>query len=58
VQVSTPRGAVTVPVTIAEAADGVVWLPTNSRDCRVRASLGVTAGALVSIRPQTTRGQR
>jgi NADH-quinone oxidoreductase subunit G len=50
VQVSTPRGSVTVPVSIGAVLDRVVWLPTNARGCQIRVNLGVTAGALVSIR--------
>ena len=34
---------------IADVVDGVVWLPTNARGCAVRSSLGVTAGAVVTI---------
>jgi NADH-quinone oxidoreductase subunit G len=29
--------------------DGVVWLPTNARDCRTRATLGAGHGATVSL---------
>jgi NADH-quinone oxidoreductase subunit G len=47
--VSTAAGTVVVPAVIAEVADGVVWLPTNARDCQVRATLGVTSGASVRL---------
>jgi NADH-quinone oxidoreductase subunit G len=30
--------------------DHVVWLPTNSDGCTVRASLGAVAGDLVTVR--------
>jgi NADH-quinone oxidoreductase subunit G len=51
VTVSTDTGWVTVPTAITQIPDRVVWLPTNSPGCTVRADLGVDAGALVSIRP-------
>ncbi|SER80778.1 NADH dehydrogenase subunit G [Mycobacterium sp. 88mf] len=50
VTVSTHRGAVTLPLSIAEMPDRVVWVPTNSPGSAVHRQLGVTAGALVSIR--------
>ncbi|MBL8932538.1 MAG: NADH-quinone oxidoreductase subunit G [Kineosporiaceae bacterium] len=50
VTVSTDAGWVTVPVVVTEMPDRVVWLPTNSPGCTVRADLGVDAGAVVSIR--------
>jgi NADH-quinone oxidoreductase subunit G len=34
---------------IAELPDRVVWLPTNARGCALRASLGVTAGNVVTV---------
>lgn len=49
VTVSTDRGAVTLPLSIAEMPDGVVWVPTNSPGSAIHRQLGVTAGALVSI---------
>jgi NADH-quinone oxidoreductase subunit G len=49
VTVSTYRGAVTLPARITEMIDGVVWLPTNSPGATVRRTLGVTAGAVVTV---------
>lgn len=49
VTVSTDRGAVTLPLSIAEMPDRVVWVPTNSPGSAIHRQLGVTAGALVSI---------
>jgi len=49
VTVSTERGAITLPLDVAEMADGVVWLPTNSPGSTVSATLGVTSGAVVAI---------
>ncbi len=48
--VRTDHGSVRVPVKVTDdLVDGVIWLPTNSVGCAVRASLGVDAGALVSV---------
>jgi len=47
--VSTDAGVIVAPVVTGEAVDGVVWLPTNAHDCAVRATLGVTAGAVVGV---------
>ncbi len=55
--VSTPRGAITVPVQITAMPDRVVWLPTNSVGCAVRATLGAEAGSVVSIAPATPSSQ-
>ncbi|MGV0779852.1 NADH-quinone oxidoreductase subunit G [Mycolicibacterium sp. XJ775] len=49
VTVSTDRGSVTLPLSITEMPDRVVWLPTNSPGSAIHRQLGVTAGALVSI---------
>jgi len=49
VQVTAGSGAITVPVTITEMADHVIWLPTNSPGSAVRQTLGVDAGAVVSL---------
>ena len=47
---ATDRGAVTVPVEIADMPDRVVWLPTNSAGCAVRRELGAGHGTLVTLR--------
>ncbi|MDT8909865.1 NADH-quinone oxidoreductase subunit G [Amycolatopsis sp. PS_44_ISF1] len=49
VRVSTERGAITLPVEVADLPDGVVWLPGNSDGSAVRADLGAGHGALVQI---------
>jgi NADH-quinone oxidoreductase subunit G len=49
VAVSAGSGAITVPVTIAEMTDDVVWLPTNSAGSAVRSTLGVDAGTVVTL---------
>jgi NADH-quinone oxidoreductase subunit G len=50
VTVSGPGGSVSVPVTITEMVDHVVWLPANSAGCRV-SDLGVPTGQLVTVIP-------
>jgi NADH-quinone oxidoreductase subunit G len=50
VTVATERGAVTLPVQIADMPDRVVWLPTNSAGSQVRARLGAGHGSLVTLR--------
>jgi NADH-quinone oxidoreductase subunit G len=49
VTVATERGAITVPAEIADMPDRVVWLPTNSTGCAVRAVLGAGHGSLVTL---------
>jgi NADH-quinone oxidoreductase subunit G len=49
VRVSTGLGAITVPVTIRDMADHVIWLPTNSPGSAVQSTLGVDAGIAVSL---------
>ncbi|HEY2272786.1 MAG TPA: NADH-quinone oxidoreductase subunit G, partial [Jatrophihabitantaceae bacterium] len=49
VTVSTDAGSLTVPVEIAVMPDDVVWLPTNSRDCAVRATLRAAHGSTVKL---------
>ncbi|GGK82563.1 NADH-quinone oxidoreductase subunit G [Ornithinimicrobium pekingense] len=53
VGVSTDRGRIVLPAEVTAMHDGVVWVPTNSVGSAVRATLGVDAGAVVTI----TRGE-
>jgi NADH-quinone oxidoreductase subunit G len=41
--------SVTAPVIVDEMADHVIWLPTNSAGCDLRAALAGAPGALVSV---------
>jgi NADH-quinone oxidoreductase subunit G len=50
VTVATGRGAITVPVEIADMPDRVVWLPTNSAGSAVRRTLGAGHGSIVTVR--------
>jgi NADH-quinone oxidoreductase subunit G len=47
--VRTDRGAITLPVALADLPDGVVWLPANSDGCRLHSVLGVGHGDLVGV---------
>ncbi|NHC44127.1 NADH-quinone oxidoreductase subunit G [Motilibacter aurantiacus] len=49
VSVSTAAGSVTLPLLVTEMPDRVVWVPTNSVGSQVRRTLGVDAGAVVSV---------
>jgi NADH-quinone oxidoreductase subunit G len=53
-EVATARGSITLPAVVTAMPDRVVWLPTNAPASRVRSTLGVGAGAVVSIRPAST----
>jgi len=50
VTVRSDHGAITLPAQLVDdMVDGVVWLPTNSPGCTVHRTLGVTAGAAVTV---------
>ncbi len=50
VTVTGPAGSVTLPALVTESLlAGVVWLPTNSRACAVRAGLGADSGTTVTV---------
>ena len=49
VTVSTSRGSITLPLTITDMPDRVVWLPLNSPGSAVHRELGVTVGSIVRI---------
>ncbi|ASR33994.1 NADH-quinone oxidoreductase subunit G [Prauserella marina] len=49
ITVSTGRGSITLPCEVADLPEGVVWLPGNSDGSKVRATLGVGHGAVVTI---------
>jgi NADH-quinone oxidoreductase subunit G len=50
VTVSTARGSITLPLSITDMPNRVVWLPLNSPGSAVHRQLGVTAGSVVRIR--------
>ena len=49
VTVRAGEQAVTAPVIVDEMADHVIWLPTNSTGCDLRAAFAGAPGALVSV---------
>jgi len=49
VTVSTARGSITLPLTITDMPDRVVWLPLNSPGSAVHRKLGVTIGSIARI---------
>jgi NADH-quinone oxidoreductase subunit G len=49
VTVGTPRGSITLPLTITDMPDRVVWVPLNSPGSAVHRQLGVTIGSIVRI---------
>ncbi len=49
VTVSTDHGAITLPVEVTEMPDGIVWLPTNSPESRVTATLRAIPGDTVRL---------
>ncbi|KRB43675.1 NADH-quinone oxidoreductase subunit G [Terrabacter sp. Root181] len=50
VTVSGPAGSVTLPAVVTEGmVDGVVWVPTNAKDCSIRSGLGTDAGGRVHV---------
>ncbi|OSC43191.1 NADH-quinone oxidoreductase subunit G [Mycobacterium decipiens] len=49
VTVSTSRGSITLPCSVTDMPDRVVWLPLNSAGSAVHRQLGVTIGGLVRI---------
>jgi NADH-quinone oxidoreductase subunit G len=49
VTVATDRGSVTLPVTVIDMPDRVVWLPTKSAGSHVHEALGVSSGAVVRL---------
>ena len=51
VTVRTDRGAITLPLTITDMPDRVVWVPMNSPGSAVYAQLGAAAGDVVRIEP-------
>ncbi|MCX5042861.1 NADH-quinone oxidoreductase subunit G [Aldersonia sp. NBC_00410] len=55
VTVSTDRGAVTLPLEVADLPDRVVWLPLNSPPAQVYRQLGDALGRTVAIRAEVAQ---
>jgi NADH-quinone oxidoreductase subunit G len=49
--VATERGAISLPVRLADLPDGVVWLPAHAPGSRVGPTLGAGHGDLVTVTP-------
>ncbi|MCV7123361.1 molybdopterin-dependent oxidoreductase, partial [Mycobacterium lacus] len=49
VTVSTSRGSITLPLSVTDMPNRVVWLPLNSPGSAVHQELGVTIGGVVKI---------
>jgi NADH-quinone oxidoreductase subunit G len=56
VTVSTPSGAISLPLELADMPDRVVWLPLNSPGSRVAATLGASIGDVVAISTEVQAG--
>ena len=50
IRVSTKNGAITLPCEIAEIEENSIWLPRNSKESRVIATLGIATGAVTVVR--------
>ncbi|MFW0797091.1 NADH-quinone oxidoreductase subunit G [Gordonia sp. CPCC 205515] len=55
VTVGTDRGRITLPLTITDMADDVVWVPMNSPGASVPIALGAAPGDVVTITAEATR---
>ena len=51
--ITAARGAITLPLVVAQMADRVVWVPECSPGSHVHADLGVGAGAFVTVSAAT-----
>jgi NADH-quinone oxidoreductase subunit G len=49
VTISTQHGSITLPLTITDMPDRVIWLPMNSPGSAVHQQLRATQGATVTI---------
>ncbi|HUR52302.1 MAG TPA: NADH-quinone oxidoreductase subunit G [Mycobacteriales bacterium] len=49
VTVSTDRGSISLPLLVADLPDGVVWVPTRSREAHVRTDLVAAHGSVVRL---------
>jgi NADH-quinone oxidoreductase subunit G len=54
VVVSTDHGSLTLPLTVADLPDGVVWVPTRSAEAHVRTDLAAAHGSAVRLAKGTS----
>jgi NADH-quinone oxidoreductase subunit G len=45
VTITGPSGSVTLPVSVGDILENVVWVPMNSPGCHIHADLGAVPGA-------------
>jgi len=50
IRVSTKNGAITLPAQIAEIEESSIWLPRNSKESKVIATLGIASGPVTVVR--------
>jgi NADH-quinone oxidoreductase subunit G len=50
IRVSTKNGAITLPAQIAEIEESSIWLPRNSQESKVIATLGIASGPVTVVR--------
>ena len=50
IRVSTKNGAITLPTQIAEIEESSIWLPRNSKESKVIATLGIASGPVTVVR--------
>jgi len=49
ITISTDAGSLRLPIELGDLPDRVVWVPTNARDCAVRATLHAVNGTIVTL---------
>jgi NADH-quinone oxidoreductase subunit G len=50
IRVSTKNGAIKLPAQIAEIEESSIWLPRNSKESKVIATLGIASGPVTVVR--------
>ncbi len=50
IRVSTKNGAITLPAQISEIEESSIWLPRNSKESKVIATLGIASGPVTVVR--------
>jgi NADH-quinone oxidoreductase subunit G len=50
IRVSTKNGAITLPAQITEIEESSIWLPRNSKESKVIATLGIASGPVTVVR--------
>lgn len=50
INISTEKGSINIKVEVIEMVNGVVWLPANNDDSKIRLKLGAKEGDIVTIK--------